>query len=219
MTPGPRPDPVVGPLGTRRRFNPAFVLLECVVSERGRRFPLVPKSTTFLREAVLQGRTPSLVRPSRVYRDRLCDPDVRVAPSRVPMAAGQFAAADAPGCLLSVARIACLLAPRGARRVAVRFLDPRDPRAGQERPPNRCNLFPDRMRTQIANFPDPPQRRGRDSNPRTNLRPSHDFQSCPFSRSGTSPGPLSGRRRVAARGGRSRAGQSIHWPRTRTGTR
>ena len=34
----------------------------------------------------------------------------------------------------------------------------------------------------------PRQRRGRDSNPRWTVKPTHDFQSCPFSRSGTSPG-------------------------------
>ena len=33
-----------------------------------------------------------------------------------------------------------------------------------------------------------PERRGRDSNPRTKFPPSRDFQSRPFNRSGTSPG-------------------------------
>jgi hypothetical protein len=41
----------------------------------------------------------------------------------------------------------------------------------------------------------PFERRERDSNPRWTVKPTHDFQSCPFSRSGTSPG----RPRVPAR--------------------
>src|SRR3954447_14677690 len=38
-----------------------------------------------------------------------------------------------------------------------------------------------------ALHPRPAERRGRDSNPRWTVKPTHDFQSCPFSRSGTSP--------------------------------
>ena len=45
---------------------------------------------------------------------------------------------------------------------------------------------PKRSRRSAASSP-PDERRERDSNPRTTFLPSHDFQSCPFSRSGTSP--------------------------------